>query len=170
MNPSDRLNELFRSFERSSWRWECQGEYAIDEDKLQRWRDGLPTDREAKRPWLDYIRGLRAAGKTFERVRMLTEPLNEYLRWLLEQTQDNIDAGEDIRWIEQGAVPATLPSYDFYLFDDTRVAIMRFGDDKLLADLEVTDEPAIVDQHRAYRDAVWPLSTRHADYSAPRST
>ncbi|MQA08434.1 MAG: hypothetical protein GEU98_07745 [Pseudonocardiaceae bacterium] len=171
MDPSDRLTELLHSFQRSSWRWECQGHYAVDEAKLQRWRAGLPRDEEARRPWLGFIHGLRVAGATFERVRMLTEPLTEYLRWMLEGTQHNVEAGEDIRWIQQSmARDLGMPAYDFYLFDDQRVAIMRFDDDKLLTDLEVTDDPTSVERHRAYRDAIWPQAVRHADYYAPRST
>ncbi|MFF5992565.1 DUF6879 family protein [Prauserella flavalba] len=165
MSPTDRLDELFREFTASSWRWECQGDYAIDAAKLQRWRDGLPPDLDAKRPWLDYIRSVTEAGKTWQRVRMLTEPLTEYLRWLIEQTQVNVDAGEDIRWIrESQARELGMPNYDFYLFDDERVAIMRFGDDKLLAELDVLDDPATVKQHQHYRDIVWPPSIPHSEY------
>ncbi|PRX44707.1 hypothetical protein B0I33_111221 [Prauserella shujinwangii] len=170
MSPSDELNELFRRFRRSAWRWECQGDYAVDEAKLQRWRDGLPPDLEAKRPWLDFIRDLTATGKSWQRVRMLTEPLTEYLRWLIEQTQVNIDAGEDIRWIPQRqAVELGMPGYDFYLFDDELVAIMRFGEDRLLRELEVSGDPQVVATHRAYRDTVWPHAIRHTDYHAPSS-
>ncbi|MDQ0377971.1 DUF6879 family protein [Amycolatopsis thermophila] len=170
MNPADQLNDLFRSFRISSWRWECQGDYAVDEAALRRWRNGQPDDPARKAPWLAYIRDITSRGVRFERVRMLTEPLTEYLRWLLEQTQSNIDAGEDIRWItESQAHELRAPDYDFYLFDDERVAIMRFGTDKLLADLEVSTDPAVVDEHRRYRDLVWPAAVRHADYYATRS-
>ncbi|PKV95937.1 hypothetical protein ATK30_6870 [Amycolatopsis echigonensis] len=170
-DPNQQLDLLFGSFARSSWRWECQGDYAIDAAALQRWRDGRPADMTRKAPWLQYIREITAAGKTFDRVRMLTEPPTEYLRWLVEQTDSNIDAGEDIRWITQSAAAELgMPSYDFYLFDDSRVAIMRFGPDKLLSDLEIRDEPDVVARHRAYRDAVWPRAMPHSDYYAPRST
>jgi hypothetical protein len=170
-DPNDRLEELFRTFTRSSWRWECQGDYAIDETALQRWRDGQPPDMTMKGPWLQYIREVIAAGKSFDRVRVLTEPLTEYLRWLLERTASNVAAGEDIRWIDQvSAADLGMPDYDFYLFDDNRVAIMRFGPDKLISDLEVTDEPAVVAQHQIYRDTVWPRAIPHAEYYAPRST
>lgn len=164
MTPGDRLQELFRSFDRSAWRWECQGEYAVDVRALERWRAGLPDDPGRKGPWLEYVRDVTGRGLRFERVRMLTEPLTEYLRWMLTQTRSNVEAGEDIRWLTQSAVPAMMPAYDFYLLDDERVAIMGFGEDKLLVDLEVTDEPEIVERHRSYRDAVWPLAIKHTDY------
>ena len=123
-----------------------------------------------KLPWLRSIRELTAAGKTFGRVRMLTEPLTEYLRWLIEQTAANVEAGEDIRWVSRAvAAELEMPGYDFYLFDDRRVAIMRFGPDKLLSALDIDDAPDVVAQHQAYRDAVWPRAVPHADYYATRS-
>jgi hypothetical protein len=167
-----KLDELFTTFARSSWRWECQGDYAIDATAMQRWRDGEPPDMTRKAPWLRYIREITAAGKSFSRVRMLTEPLTEYLRWLIEQTASNIDAGEDIRWITQSAAAELdVPDYDFYLFDERRVAIMRFGPDQLLSDLELIDTPDAVAQHLAYRDAIWRRSISHAEfYATLRST
>jgi hypothetical protein len=163
---TDRFDHLFDTIERSSWRWECQGDYQVDAASLQRWRDGLPFDEtEGGRAWQSYIRGLRRRGVPFERVRMLTEPLTDYLRWMLTITYRNIDAGEDIRWIHQAvAVDLGMPTYDFYLFDDQRLAIMHFDDDKVLADLDVTEDPDQLATHRVYRDAVWPLAVRHTDY------
>lgn len=170
MNPTDHLDQLFGSFTRSAWRWECQGEYAVDAAKLQRWRDGLAPDLEAKRPWLDYIRSITEAGKMWQRVRMLTDPLTEYLRWLLEQTQTNVDAGEDIRWVDGNrARELGMPDYDFYLFDEKRVAIMRFDDDRLLCHVEVIDSTKIVEQHQRFRDIAWPHAIRHVDYYTTRS-
>jgi hypothetical protein len=163
-DPNTTLQHLFDTFERSAWRWECQPEYRIDQDALRRWRAGLPDDPARKQPWLRYIRDLTAAGKTWQRVRMLAEPITEYQQWLIEQTRTNIDAGEDIRWTTATAtVGLGLPRYDFYLFDDTTLAIMRFGSDMLLEHLDVTLDTDIVAEHQAYRYVVWPLATLHAD-------
>lgn len=166
----ERLYQQIRAFDRTAWRWECQGEYAVDAPEVQRWRDGHPTDMDRKTPWLEYIRDITSRGMTFQRARMLTDPLTEYLRWMIEQTTHlNVEAGEDIRWVRQAdAAAAGMPSYDFYLFDDARVAIMRFDDAKLLTGLELVDDPDAVAQHRAYRDMVWPRAIRHADYRTLR--
>lgn len=165
-SAAEQLQDQFDIIKRSSWRWECQGEYQVDAEMLQRWRDGLRfVESDAGYSWQAYIRGLRRRGIPFERVRMLTEPLTDYLRWMLSITYRNIDVGEDIRWLDQSvARDLAMPPYDFYLFDDRRLAIMHFDDDKLLADVDVTDDPDRVATHRAYRDAVWPLAARHVDY------
>jgi hypothetical protein len=164
-DPNARLNGLFDQFARSAWRWECQTDYAIDHGALNRWKQGLPRETAGKQRWLDYISKITTAGQRFDRVRMYNEPLNDYLRWMIEFTHENVAAGEDIRWIpESTARELAMPSYDFYLFDEEQLAIMRFDPvTKLLADLDVTDDPELVEQHRVFRDRVWPLAVPHAD-------
>jgi hypothetical protein len=168
---AQRLADLFDTVERNSWRWECQGDYQVDEAKLQRWRAGLPFEEtRASLKWHAYVRDLRQRGIPFERVRMLTEPLTEYLRWMLGVTYRNINAGEDIRWITESRARALkMPDYDFYIIDDERVAIMRFDADKVLVDLEVVHDASTLATHQAYRDTVWPLAIRHNDYLAMRA-
>ncbi|MQA11455.1 MAG: hypothetical protein GEU98_23460 [Pseudonocardiaceae bacterium] len=162
----DELGALLGAVRRSSWRWECQGNYAVDGEDLRRWLAGEPTvETDDDRAWVDYVRRLHTAGIPFERVRMLTEPLTDYLRWMLDTTDRNVDAGEDIRWIEQRlAVELGMPGYDFYILDDERVVIMRFDDTAALTVLEVVEDRDTLARHRAWRDLVWPHAIRHADY------
>lgn len=164
----DELGALLDTVRRSSWRWECQGHYAVDEPELDAWRSGRPIEEtDDDRAWRAYIHRLREAGIPFERVRMLTNPLTDYLRWMLEITDRNIAAGEDIRWVEQRHVAGLgLPDYDFYLLDTDRVAVLRFDEATELLGIDVEDEPGTVRRHQAWRDLVWPLATPHADYIA----
>ncbi|WP_233520341.1 DUF6879 family protein [Prauserella sp. PE36] len=162
------LGALLDTVRRSSWRWECQGHYAVDEGELDAWRAGQPIEEtDEDRVWHAYIRRLRAAGILFERVRMLTDPLTEYLRWMLSITHANIEAGEDIRWIDQHqATRLGMPGYDFYILDDDRVAVFCFDEQTELIGIDLDDDPEVVRQHQGWRDLVWPLATTHADYIA----
>ncbi|WP_329064851.1 DUF6879 family protein [Amycolatopsis sp. NBC_01480] len=167
IKPGPEFADLLRSYEQTAWRWECQGTYREPDEQrpLQAWRDGHP-DYAFLQPWLDQIRTQRAAGKRFERVRLLTDPPTEYLRWMLQLTHLNIDAGEDIRWISEGhARKLGAPPADFYLLDDRIVATLHF-DENGVAGVEVTDDPATVAQHRRWRDIVWPVAVPH-DKLAP---
>lgn len=166
INPAEEFKALFSGIKRSSWRWECQGYYKVDDEQLQRWREGKQRDeRDKGRWWVEFQRGLRDAGIPFERVRMLTEPLTEYLEWMLDTTDWNIDAGEDIRWLpESKARELDMPRYDFYLFDDDRVVIMHIDDEKVLTGAEIVDDADVVSQHQEYRQRVWPLAVRHREY------
>lgn len=166
------LQELFATVQSSSWRWECQGDYAVDHAELEAWLRGEPMDStDDDREWLAYIRGLARMGIPFERVRRLTEPLTDYLRWMLDITNANVDAGEDIRWVEpRDAEPLGMPSYDFYIFDQSRVVILWFDDQHELSGIDVDDDPEVVAQHEKYRDRVWPKAIPHRQYIAHRDT
>src|SRR5215469_10984030 len=48
---------------------------------------------------LDRMRAATARGVRIRRVRVVSEPLSEYIRWEHALTQINIEAGEDIRWL-----------------------------------------------------------------------
>ncbi|UUV34360.1 hypothetical protein NQK81_13195 [Amycolatopsis roodepoortensis] len=168
VNRGAEFADLLRTFKTSAWRWECQGTYHEPEEQgpIQAWREGRP-DFAFVEPWFAQIRRQRAEGKRFERVRMLTDPLTEYLQWLAAMTHLNIAAGEDIRWIgETEARELGAPRHDFYILDDERVAIMHF-DERGAAGAEVTDDPVVVDDHRRWRDTVWPVAVRHAELFEP---
>lgn len=165
INADTEFTALFSTVTRSSWRWECQGDYTVDHEKVQRWRSGETQQENERDDWVVYIRGLRQAGIPFERVRTLTEPLTDYLVWMLAITNWNVDAGEDIRWIKESrARELDMIDYDFYLLDDNRVVIMHFDDDKVLTGAEVVDDEDVVAEHRAWRDTVWPHAVRHREY------
>lgn len=166
INPADEFDALFPTVKRSSWRWECQGDYTVDRESVRRWRDGEQRPEDEKhRGWVRYIGGLREAGIPFERVRMLTEPLTDYLAWMLAITNWNIDAGEEIRWIKESqARELGAPDYDFYVFDDNRVVILNFDGDKVLTGAEVIDDEDVVAEHRAWREKVWPQAVKHREY------
>lgn len=165
-DPVDGLNALFESVTRSSWRWECQGRYDVDRAGLERWLRGEPEiEDDEDRAWVAYIQGLTRAGIPFERVRMLADPPTDYNRWMLDITGRNVAAGESIRWISEGrARELGMPTYDFYLFDEARLAVLRFDRDTVLTGVEVIDDENVVDQHRQLRDQVWPLAVPHAEY------
>lgn len=168
LNAAEDFAALFPTVQRSSWRWECQGWYAVDMPDVDRWLRREPAiETDEDRSWIDYISSLHAAAIPFRRVRMITEPITDYLRWMLTTSDRNVAAGEDIRWIDQRqVVDLGPPDYDFYIFDDDRVVILRFDPAKELVGVELDDSPDIVEQHQQWRDHVWPLATPHADYLA----
>ncbi|SDD94588.1 DUF6879 family protein [Actinokineospora iranica] len=161
---------LFRRFTRSAWRWEAQGTYRQPDEVApwQRWREGVPVanDLDWLGPWLDDVRAATRAGKRFERVRLVTDPLTEYLRWQMEVTPANIEAGEVIRLLPAADARALgLPVHDFWLFDDERVAVLHFGDTGLTG-AEIITDPATVAQHQSWRDVAWRHAVAFEDYAS----
>lgn len=162
----DEFGDAVMDYARSAWRWECQGEYREPSEvaPIQAWREGRIEDSYRHRPWLDEVRHVRAEGRLWQRVRMLTDPLTEYLRWMLDTTFLNLDAGEDIRWIsQQQAAKLGMPDYDFYLLDDERVLRLQFGDHGLTGAEMVTDSGDVA-RHRGWRDLAWDAAIPHVEY------
>ncbi|WP_031467078.1 DUF6879 family protein [Sciscionella sediminilitoris] len=160
----EQFDALFERWEHSCWRWECQGDYSEPDESgpFDDWKAGHP-DNSFLDPWLAQVRAWVAEGKTFARVRMLTDPLTEYLQWMITVTELNIAAGEDIRWITQDQVRRLEPPIeDFYLFDERLVATMKFEAGRLRG-AEVTDEPAELARHILWRDRLTAVSLPHAD-------
>lgn len=161
----EQLDALFPAVRRASWRWECQPQYAVDAAELADWVAGRPVDVDEDRPWLSYIRGLRERGIPFERVRVVDEPLNTYQQWIAATTDSNVRAGEDIRWLPRARADALgMPTYDFYVFDAARLAILQFDSDGEMTGIVVDDDPLVVSEHLAYRDRVWTEATPHGRY------
>jgi hypothetical protein len=78
----------------------------------------------------------------------------------------NTRAGEDIRWVDQAVADRLgLPTYDYYLIDDERLVILDHDQAHELTSVTViTDERAVIDQHRAWRDTVWHHAIPHEDH------
>jgi hypothetical protein len=113
-------------------------------------RREFPERLEGYVEWLDYIRGLTAAGRRMERVRVQAEPLtgyHQYARWV---GRWNAEAGEIIHYVtrdqaqESGLLPAAGPD-DWWLLDDERLIVMEFDDKGVMtARRLVTDDDALV--------------------------
>ena len=163
LDPTE-FSALFEGVKRSAWRWECQGDYSTDHQKVENWLSGRVARGEYS-DWFRYIQEITSEGILFERVRMVTEPLTDYLVWMLAVTNRNVDAGEDIRWCKESSVKELgMPSYDFYIFDDNRVVILRHDEEKNFTHAEIIDDEDFVAEHRALRDKVWPYGVRHREF------
>lgn len=126
------LEHLLDTFGRSAWRLECQGTYDEPEERepLRQFLAGEPDDLAWYMDWPEWVREVRASGRTIGRVRVLTDPLTDYLRWEIGVlTPPAVEAGEDIRVLPAAVWPGLqLPSTDFWLFDDSTAAVLHFGD------------------------------------------
>lgn len=158
----DTLAELFRTFARQAWRWECQGTYRqpAEAEPWRRWRAGEKDDLEWLSPWLSQVRTATRDGRGFARVRVFGEPPTEYQRWQIDLSPENIAAGEDMRVLTESQARAlALPGQDFWLFDDERVALMYFEDEQFVG-IEVITEPSEVARYRRWKMLAW----HHAVY------
>src|SRR5262249_46981273 len=81
-------------------------------------------------------------GRRYQRVRIVPEPLTDYLRYALRGTRQTVEAGEDIRYLPQArANELDLPDHDYWLFDDTRLALLHFTADDRPLGATLSTEP-----------------------------
>ena len=113
------------------FRWEALQHYdvAADEPSLVAFREGTPRPERSVRtsPWLARIATSTIAGKAWQRVRHVVEPLSEYLRWEFLAYVESQSAGEQIT---VHTSPDTPAGPDFWLFDgesaDQRAILMHY--------------------------------------------
>ena len=155
VTPGPEFAELFATFSRSAWRLETHPAYEVDEEQaaFERYRSTGELNVAYLADWLDGVRVATAAGKRFERVRVLTEPLTDYLRFEMAVAEHNAAAGEDVRTLdEREARTLGLPQrHDFWIFDDERVAILHFSPTGRLLKVEIRDDPDTLTQHREWK-------------------
>lgn len=162
-------------YQSSAFRLEVMPAYQVDSDggDVARYLAGEPEpDPERKAPWLDELRGEVAAGKRRHRVRVLTEPLGDYLRYECEWGYaPNVEAGEEVRVLDLSEVarPPELVDEEFWLLDDAHVLRMVYDPDTFeFVGADLGDD---VEQYRAARDAAVAASedftswwARHPQY------
>jgi hypothetical protein len=167
------FNRLFTSFERTARRLETRDRYDVPSERpyIDRWRAGMQEDPEHlvryRAPWLDAVRANVVQGRRYQRVRIVPEPLTEYLRYALRGTKQTVEVGEDIRYLPRArANELDLPDHDFWLFDEDRLALLHFtADDRPLGAVLVT-EPDTVEQYRAWLELAGEHAIPYAEFLA----
>lgn len=163
------FEQLFDTFTASAWRLEIQGVYDEPEERepLRRFLAGEPDDLAWMADWFAWIREITGTGKRFGRVRVLADPITDYQRFELGRlTPPAVAAGEDIRVLTATrARELTLPDHDFWLFDDTRVAILHFGPDGVIG-ADLLDDPTAVQPFRDTRDRAWDASIPYREWAS----
>jgi hypothetical protein len=145
MLSRDEFQALFAADWLSAWRWECQGIYhePNEQEPLRRFLAG-ESDNHSWYRWPDRVRAWVEEGRRIGRVRMLTEPLTDYLRFEISITPPALEAGEDIQFLgQERALELGAPVDDFWMFDDTIVVAMTFDDRGVSGAELITDSDAV---------------------------
>jgi hypothetical protein len=174
---SPKFREKFRQFRHSVFRLETLQDYggSGEDAALQAFRAGAahPPDRPGKAAWTAMICDNVAAGRTLQRVHVVTEPLTRYMSFELTWAyQPNAAAGEDIRIVPVAGGqpwPPELPqATDFWLFDSAQLYTLHYDADGTWLGTEPVVDPATIAQACAWRDAALRLGMPWTDYIAAR--
>ena len=164
------LDEFRRLFpqHRRAFHLEMKEEYHVeDEDEpFRQFLAGETVDPEWLTDWLDHIRDAITAGVAVQRVRIVSEPLNDYGRFLLDLAAQNVAAGEDIRYLPRAKVAEIdLPVEDCWLFDDSKLVFVLFPDGGRRVGLYPADNPELTARYVTVRDQVWERAIPYAEYA-----
>lgn len=164
------FTQLFEGVTRSARRLESRDRYAGDQELLQRWLAGRIDEPEhggARAVWLAQVRATTANGGRYERVRIVAEPPTDYQRFALRGCRQNVEAGEDIRYLRrERANQLDLPAHDFWLFDGERLALMYFTADDRLIGAQLITQPTVVREHEQWFELACAEATPYGDYLA----
>ncbi|MFJ7128462.1 DUF6879 family protein [Streptomyces sp. NPDC098101] len=168
-----RFDELLAGARRSAVHLELRDVYAVPDeaDDYRRWRETGERDVDPASaywaPWVETVGAATARGVAVRRVRIVSEPVSDYIRYEHAGTAVNVAAGEEVRWLPRDqAVGLLLPVEDGWLFDEERLLLNHFtGNGEWAAvPMELRTEPDLV---RSYADAVaavWERAVPHAEY------
>ncbi len=167
----DELGELAKGISSSFVHLETRDAYGTETElpHLAKWRRGEPDDLAWCEWYFDMLRGHRAAGRRCRRLRVASEPVSEYQRWVNDHVGAFIEAGEENYHISrQRLTDVWLPgSGDFYVFDDALVFYLHYAGSGLNTSCEITDDPEVVKACRDVFEDVWklaePIVTRRSD-------
>jgi hypothetical protein len=164
--------EAFRTFTSTAFRLELQAAYSepIERETLAKFLAGEPeppTEVPAFQAWLEQVKGMASEGRRIERVRVHEDPPTDYQRWERWVGNWNVEAGEVIHYLtrRQAEVAGLLPvlgTEDWWLFDSSRLIVMRFDDQHRRISDELFVDAEHLERARAWRDLAVLASTGHA--------
>ncbi|MGJ6964964.1 DUF6879 family protein [Streptosporangium sp. G11] len=164
----EQFRELFPGHGRA-FHLELRDAYGVaDEDgPFRKWLQRQPDDFEWHTSWLNFARDVIGRGTTIQRARVVTEPLTDYIRWEMSIDPQNLEAGEDIRYLpRQAAEDIQFPNEDYWLFDDDALVLSLFMHDGTSAGFALVSDPVLLKQCRVVRDQVWSRAVPYARYAA----
>lgn len=142
-------------------------EYTPNDPVFLDWKAGKAVDpKERWRDWFELVRETVARGVQVRRVRIISEPVTDFIRYEWELTRGlNLAAGELVRWLpRRGASDLCLPGNDFWVFDDRLVEFNHFTGVGEYADQELSSDPAVVKLCTSAFETAWQRGIDHLKY------
>ncbi|MFE1957183.1 DUF6879 family protein [Streptomyces sp. NPDC059479] len=165
------VREALAQARHSAMHLEMRDSYMRDDPAFIRWQEGHrenPDDRASWwRPWLDVVAETTGRGVSMRRLRVVSEPLSDYVRYEYDGTFTNVAAGEDVRWLPRSrARDLLLPALDGWVMDEEKLILHHFSGEGQWTDpgMEVCTVPGTVRRYRIAYEEAWQRAVPHAEY------
>ncbi|MBT2211544.1 DUF6879 family protein [Actinomadura sp. NEAU-AAG7] len=162
------VEDLVMGAKHSAIHLEMRDTYTPGHPAYLDWLNG-GTGRYDRTPFTDLVRDLVSRGVRMRRARVVSEPLSREIQWEHMITDENIEAGEEVRWLPRTqAFDLLLPGADFWLVD-SRVVAYNFcaGDGTDTGEEVFTSAPDAVARCLLAFEQVWERAVPHVDYRPP---
>ena len=169
---SDDFNNLFESFSYSAFRLETLPRYQVsgESEELAAYLEGafLPPESPGDSNWCRRIAASTKKGLSWSRVHVMPDQLTPYLRYEIEWGYlFNAQAGEDIRLLfpnQAPPIPENLPFHDFWLFDDTKLVLMHYGENGKYLGAELIENESELPSYQQAKEFTLRYSTTLKNY------
>ncbi|SHF26610.1 DUF6879 family protein [Streptoalloteichus hindustanus] len=163
----EQLSGYLNTFERSAFRLEVHQVYTMPDEveELRLFLSGGEKPQGGNVEWHSLVRSNVESGKTMQRVKIVRRPFTDYTRYLMSwEVPDNVAAGEDYRILDLTDREVGLPEQDFWLFDESTVALVNINPDGTLLNLELVESTGI-NQYLQWRDLALAESVPFTEYA-----
>ncbi|MFD8083037.1 DUF6879 family protein [Kitasatospora sp. NPDC059722] len=151
---------------------EMRDAYGASDPEFARWQKGHRYQPEERPEWFwgwgDAVQDAFARGVVVRRLRIVSEPVTDYIKYEHHVTFLNLAAGEEVRWLRRSAIRALpVPANDFWLFDGERAVVNHFSGDGEIVRREIVEpaaEPDLVAFFDSAFDSLWDIATPHQEY------
>jgi hypothetical protein len=163
--------EFDRLFIRCVYRLEALDSYDAPNERapFAAFLAGKPVDDGWRANWRRIAGDITASGRSMARVHVVTEPVSDYMRFmLLHGYPANVESGEDVRILGRSAArEGGLPDMDYWLFDDDLAAVLVYDAEGTVERVEWhsrEEAPQMLADCCRWRDAAMSLGQPLASY------
>jgi hypothetical protein len=160
------FEDLLTATTRSVVHLEGRDTYDPHDPAFHKWQQDGDTSYDWD-AWIDLVGAAVARGVRFRRLRIVSEPVSDYIRWEHAISHGNIKAGEDLRWLPRHlAFDLPHPVADFFMWDQRLVAYNFTDGHGIDTDrMEYVADPRRVLPVVGMFEMLWERGIPHADYT-----
>ncbi|WP_198653758.1 DUF6879 family protein [Actinocorallia populi] len=151
---------------RSCVHWECRDVYTPTDPAFLRWKAGVKPDPLVDyADWIEQVGTATARGVEVRRLRVVSEPVTEYVRFEHFVTAMNLAAGEQVRWLSRSrAAGLLLPVVEGWVFDDDVIVLNHFAGEGDWLGEERLEDAAMASVYREAFETAWDRGIPHDRY------
>ena len=143
--------------------------YAVNAATVAAWLAGDAAQIDAAvAAWRSDVLAASERRSRTRRIRVASEPLSDYHRFVYAVSTAGVEAGDDLRWLPRRLTSTlALPGNDFFVLDGEIVIFNVLDGHDERAEIQLYDEPDVVKSCVDAFEAAWAAAVPHHQYTPP---